>query len=392
MKISELAGIGVLLTLLAGCGGGTGAGEAARAAAEERGDASVYWDDSRLSPEELAARRMDMSWRSVVRVDTAANGEETANPEEWDDISSQTANFGPIHLPLHDDVSGPSVLRVQVLLNRALFSPGIIDGSWGSNTEKAVYWFQEREGLPATGRLDQPTFERLVSVAGTPDVIVREHQLTEQEVAGPFVRIPDDVYAHAELECSCYESLREKLSERFHSSADLLEQLNPGVELNSLTAGTTLRVPNVRSQQAAYGARVNRIVVSDAGKYVHALDEGGRILFHFPATLGSQYDPSPEGEYRVVRITEDPWWHYQPSILSYADDDAPEARVPPGPNNAVGVVWMALSKPHYGIHGTNSPETIGYATSAGCVRLTNWDAIFLATRTPEDTPVVFRDT
>jgi lipoprotein-anchoring transpeptidase ErfK/SrfK len=391
MKISKLSALVGLAALVGGCGGGP-AHDAGRPGAEEPGGASVYWDGSRPTAEELAQGRMDMSWRRVVRVDTVGDENDIGNPEEWEGISPQAVNTGPMHLPLHGDVSGPSVLRTQVLLSRAFFSPGILDGRWGSNTEKAIYWFQEREGLPATGRLDEPTFTRLVEVAGSPMELVRTHRLSEQEVAGPFVSMPDDVYERAELECSCYESLREKLSERFHASVDLLEQLNPGVDLNSVSAGSTLQVPNVRSQQAAYGARVASIVVSDAGRYVHALDENGRILFHFPATLGSQYDPSPEGDYRVTKITEDPWWHYQPSILSYADDDDPEARIPPGPNNAVGVVWMALSKPHYGIHGTNSPETIGYATSAGCVRLTNWDAIFLATRTPEGTPVSFRDT
>ncbi len=132
--------------------------------------------------------------------------------------------------------------------------------------------------------------------------------------------------------------------------------------------------------------------MSGQGSFVHALDRAGRILYHFPSTLGSTYDPSPQGSFTITSVTEDPWWHFQPSILAHVPDDKPEARIPPGPNNAVGLVWMDLSAPHYGIHGTKSPETIGYATSAGCVRLTNWDALFLSRRVAKGTPVRFRDT
>jgi hypothetical protein len=118
---------------------------------------------------------------------------------------------------------------------------------------------------------------------------------------------------------------------------------------------------------------------------VHALDAGGRILYHFPSTLGSTYDPSPQGSFTINDVTEDPSWHFQPKILEHVPDDKPDAMIPAGPNNAVGLVWMDLSEPHYGIHGTKSPETIGYATSAGCVRLTNWDALFLSKRVSKGT-------
>jgi lipoprotein-anchoring transpeptidase ErfK/SrfK len=297
-----------------------------------------------------------------------------------------------MHLPLHGDVAGPSVLRLQILLDRALFSPGAIDGRWGKNTEKAVYWLQRREGLPATGQVDERTFERLVELARRPEQLVREHRLTAKDVEGPFVSIPEDIYAQAELDCLCYESLTEKLSEMFHVTADVLRQLNPEVEMDQLTEGSTIRVPQVRDEWEGQVGQVARLVVSDEGSYVHAVDANGRIVYHFPSTLGSSYDPSPTGDHRVVSITEDPWWHYQPSILAHVDNSKPDARIPPGPNNAVGRVWMALSKPHYGIHGTKAPETIGYTSSAGCVRLTNWDAIFLSRRIDEGVPVEFRDT
>ncbi|CAN5717855.1 L,D-transpeptidase [soil metagenome] len=366
--------------------------ELAAAAERARGDANPHWNDSRATPEELERGRMDMSWRRVVVLDTTAMENGTPNPETWETITAATVNQRPTHLPLHGDVAGPSVLRAQILLDRALFSPGIIDGRWGANTEKAIYWLQRREGLPATGRLDERTFQRLAQLAGEPRQLVREHRLTEEDVEGPFVRIPDDIYEHARLDCSCYESLDEKLGELFHTSPDLLRKLNPRLDLASLTAGTGIYIPHVRDSQAVQGAQIAKLVVSDGGRYVHAVDANARIVYHFPATLGSSYDPSPEGQHKVTSITEDPWWHYQPAILSHVDSNRADARIPPGPNNAVGVVWMALDKPHYGIHGTRAPETIGYATSAGCVRLTNWDALFLSRRINEGTAVTFRDT
>jgi lipoprotein-anchoring transpeptidase ErfK/SrfK len=345
-----------------------------------------------LSDEEMERGRFNTDWRRVVQFDTIGfEDADSANPESWDDISPSTVNSGATHLPLHGDVSGPSVLSIQILLDRALFSPGIIDGRWGKNTEIALYWFQNREGLRATGRADQATFERLAVTAGEPRELVRTHRLSEDDVEGPFVDIPEDIYDKAELDCLCYESLAEKLGELFHTSPDLLRKLNPGIELSSLSAGQGIIVPNVRDAGAAPVGEVTRLVISAHGHYLHALNSSGRVLYHFPTTLGSSYDPSPDGTHTVRSITRDPWWHYQPAILEHVDNSEPDAKIPPGPNNAVGRVWMALSKPHYGIHGTSAPETIGYATSAGCIRLTNWDALFLADRIESGVVVEFSD-
>jgi lipoprotein-anchoring transpeptidase ErfK/SrfK len=360
--------------------------------AETRGEPDIFWDEGRLTAEELDRGRTDPSWRRVVLFDTVTeNGETNAFEEAWDEISVQRVNAGAMHLPLGDG-SGPSVLRAQILLDRAYFSPGIIDGRWGANTEKAVYWFQHREGLPATGRLDRRTFARLSQRAGNPTELIERYTLSPEDVEGPFIDIPESRYEQAELECMCYQSLEEKLAERFHTSPELLGRLNPEAALGEARAGQALFVPAVRDTAAFQGPLVARIVISDEGRYLHALDAAGRLVFHFPSTLGSQYSPSPTGDFRVTSVTEEPWWHYQPALLPTVDDDEPDARIPPGPNNAVGMVWMALSKPHYGIHGTDSPETIGTAVSAGCVRLTNWDAVFLSRRLADGTPVEFRDT
>jgi len=344
-----------------------------------------------MTPEELEAGRLSGEWTEVVTLDTTGSGQLARNPERWEQISAEQVNRGPIILPLGGDVAGPSVLRVQILLDRAFFSPGMMDGRWGKNTAKAVYFFQQREGLRTTGRVDSATFARLAEVAGAPSELVRAHRLTAADVEGPFVTIPDSIYEHARLECSCYESLGEKLTEQFHLSREVLEKLNPGVELDRLAAGTTIQVPNVPDSTSLARTAIDRLVVSGRGSYVHALDSGGRIVYHFPSTLGATYDPSPQGRFRVTRITPDPYWHYQPRLLARVPDDRPEARIPKGPNNRVGIVWMALSAPHYGIHGTDHPERIGYTSSAGCVRLTNWDARRLSKSIRPGVSVSFRD-
>jgi lipoprotein-anchoring transpeptidase ErfK/SrfK len=331
-----------------------------------------------------------VSTAATVRADSPVAAAGPAR-ERWTDISVATANSGTYALPVGRGHSGPSVLHVQVLLNRAFFSAGMLDGRWGRNTQTAVQWFQDREGLPVTGAVDSATYARLAAVAG-PDSTLRRHVLTAEDVRGPFVQIPSDIYAHARLRCSCYESLSEKLTETFASSAELLRKLNPGVNLDSAAAGDTLHVPALRDPEARPAGEVRQIVVSGSGAYLHALDADGRILYHFAATLGSSYDPSPAGDFAVTSIHPDPWWNYQPKLLAHLPDDRPNALIPPGPNSSVGKVWMALSAPHYGIHGTKSPETIGYAQSAGCVRLTNWDAVFLSKRLAPGTPVSFRNT
>ena len=363
-----------------------------QAAAARARAVQVAWNRrmAAMTPDEMNRARMDMSWQEVVQLD-APTGPDIPNPEKWEQITAQTVNTAPQHVPLHGDVGGPSVLRTQILLDRALFSPGIMDGRWGKNTAEALYWFQHREGLRKTARLDSATFQRLRQAAGNPRELVVRRTLTEDDVKGPFTPIPEDIYEHAKLDCSCYESLSEKLSETYHATPDLLEKLNPGVDLNTLRAGQQIYVPAVRDEDAAGRGQVAKLVVSGRGTYVHALDAGGRILYHFPSTLGGSYSPSPSGAFRVNGVTQDPSWHYQPDILVGVPDNEPDAMIPAGPNVAVGAVWIDLSEPHYGIHGTSEPQTIGYASSNGCVRLTNWDVKFLSRYVRAGVPVEFRD-
>jgi lipoprotein-anchoring transpeptidase ErfK/SrfK len=341
-------------------------------------------------PAQPAANRPRTTPAPAANAPAAGAASAGPAPEKWEDITVQSANSGVYRLPVGRGHSGPSVLHVQVLLNRAFFSAGMLDGRWGRNTQNAVIWLQAREGLPTTGAVDSVTYARMTQLAGAGPT-VREHVLTEDDVRGPFIDIPADIYAHARLRCSCYESLGEKLTETFQSTRELLGLLNRGVNLDTVRAGTRLYVPQVRDTAAAPAGIVRQIVVSGSGNYLQAVDSAGRILYHFAATLGSTIDPSPNGNFRVTSIHPNPWWNYQPRLLAHVPDDRPNALIPPGPNNAVGRVWMSLSAPHYGIHGTKSPETIGYAESAGCVRLTNWDVTFLSGRVAPGTPVSFRD-
>ncbi len=352
-------------------------------------EASALGEDQNLSKEEVEKGRLDQDWKSFVQLDPATEKAQTPITEKYSDISIESVNTKKQYTPLSGDVSGPSVFRAQLLLDRDQSSPGIIDGKWGKNTEKAVYWFQKKEGLPANGEVDQKTYQRLVELSGSADKLVTEQQLNEKDVSGPFVKIPSDIYEKAKMDCMCYESLTEKLSEMFHISPELLQQLNPKVKLDDLKAGDKIVAPNLRPADENTKKDVDRIIVSDGGHYVHALDAQGNILAHYPSTLGSDYNPSPSGEYKINSVTEKPTWHYQPELLN--EGSGKDAMIPPGPNNAVGMVWMDLSKPHYGIHGTSAPETIGYATSHGCIRLTNWDALALGRRTKTGTPVEFRD-
>jgi lipoprotein-anchoring transpeptidase ErfK/SrfK len=306
----------------------------------------------------------------------------------------------PARFPMKIPQEGPQALHLQVLLDRAGFSPGIIDGAWGLNAAKAITFFSNpssKEQLngdspPKVTSIDQPTYERLRREARSKPILKR-YAVTTKDLAGPFTEIPGNVYKQEKLKCLCYASPLEQFAERFHASQNLLRALNSSVRFDRLAQGTVITVPNVEADGSATPQDtmiVARLVISKKGYWTHALDENGRIIFHFPSTLGAGYDPSPTGDFKVTWVSRDPAFHYQPKLFHEVPDSDPDAHLPVGPNSPVGVVWMSLSKPHYGIHGTSSPETIGYANSHGCVRLTNWDALRLSDLVESGTPVQFR--
>jgi lipoprotein-anchoring transpeptidase ErfK/SrfK len=222
--------------------------------------------------------------------------------------------------------------------------------------------------------------------------VVKQYTVTADDVKGPFVSLPDDVYEKAKLTCLCYETEREKLAEKFHLDQDFLDTLNPDVKWSDLQAGATIVIPNVRDPLTTDQKDFAKVVISISGNSFDAFDAGGKIVFHGPTTLGSGYDPSPQETVHVVKVVPMPHFHYDPTLYHEVPDSNPDAQLAPGPNSPVGVVWMALSKPHYGMHGTPDPESIGYASSHGCVRLTNWDAAEVSHRIQPGVEVAFVDT
>lgn len=315
----------------------------------------------------------------------------TGQKESFKGLDANAINNAPINVPVTGDLRGPSVLRAQVYLDRIRFSVGSIDGRWGRNSGITVWWYQRARGIEPTGDVDEPTFRKLAEEAGYAPVVV-PYTLTAGDVKGPFTDIPDSPYDKAKLSHLNYRSLREELSERFHCTEDFLAELNPDVKFSELQAGQTINALNVRPPMTADQPDIARIIISISGNSFNAFDANGNVVFHAPTTVGAGYDPSPTETLHIVNIFQNPSFHYDPTLYHEVPDTMPDAHLPPGPNTPVGVVWMALSKEHYGIHGTDDPDSIGYASSHGCVRLTNWDAAEVSHRVKPGVLVSFVDT
>jgi lipoprotein-anchoring transpeptidase ErfK/SrfK len=296
------------------------------------------------------------------------------------------------------------VFHAQVLLDRAGFSPGVIDGMAGTSFNHAIEGFQEARGLQVNGQLDSPTRAALLQDRAPSSVTLR---IAESDAQGPFTQIPKEPEAQAKMERLAYRNLLEKLAEKFHTTPATVIALNrPDMVLQ---AGTVLRLPNVLPASRSYSGvkpdiaqllsdlningtqpKAERVVVDKSDKVVRVLAKDGKLLAQFPATLGSDKDPLPLGNWKVNTIAYNPPFKYQPKLFWDVADDKAEQMLPPGPNGPVGLVWIDLSKEHIGIHGTNSPETIKRAESHGCVRLTNWDVARLSQMIGNSTPVVFQ--
>jgi lipoprotein-anchoring transpeptidase ErfK/SrfK len=273
--------------------------------------------------------------------------------------------------PIADGGSRAATLRLQVLLERARFSPGEIDALGGGNTDRALAGFRERHGLGSDATLDVKTWAALTA---TDAQALAEYTVTDADVAGPFIDVPDDLMKQAELDRLAYASAAEALGEKFHATPALLEKLNPGTDLAK--PGTKIIVPNVLDLPSLPKAKT--VVVDESDATVSLLDEAGTKIAQFPATTGSSRDPLPIGEWTVKTVATDPAFHYNPELFWDADPEHAKAKIAPGPNNPVGTVWIDLSKPHYGLHGTPEPSLIGKTQSHGCIRLTNWSVLAVA--------------
>lgn len=281
------------------------------------------------------------------------------------------------------------ILATQVALDRSGFSPGEIDGKAGRNLQRALAAFQQSHQLNVTGRMDDQTWKALATTGGEVPPLV-EYAIADADVAGPFTPdIPPKLPDQAALDALNYRTPLEALAERFHSSPALLQQLNPGAMFQR--AGERLMVPNVASSPAPAPTSDVTVAVTKSTSALTIEDSSGRILFHAPVTSGSTHDPLPIGMWKVNGVQRNPKFHYNPELFWDATPGDRKATLQPGPNNPVGVVWIDLSKPHYGIHGTPEPSNIGHVESHGCVRLTNWDADRVAQWVKPGTKVVFRE-
>ena len=298
---------------------------------------------------------------------------------------------GTIHggAPPHRAPVVNEILATQVALDRSGFSPGEIDGKAGRNLQRALAAFQQSHQLPATGQMNDQTWKELATAGGDGPPLV-EYATTDADIAGPFTPdIPAKLPDEAALDALNYRTPLEALAEHFHSSPALLQQLNPGAMFQR--AGESLMVPNVASSRApSVGAEIT-VAVTKSTSALTVEDPSGRILFHAPVTSGSVHDPLPIGTWKVNGVQRNPKFHYNPELFWDATPGDRKATLQPGPNNPVGIVWIDLSKPHYGIHGTPEPSNIGHVESHGCVRLTNWDADRVAQWVKPGTKVVFRE-
>jgi len=298
-----------------------------------------------------------------------------------------------------------NVLQAEVLLDRAGFSPGVVDGHDGDNFAKALRAFQQVQGLQV-GPLDQATLEKLGQMGGGP--ALGEYTIQPQDVAGPFVaEIPRQFDEMAQLPQLAYPNPRQLIAAKFHMSEGLLAALNPGK--NFAEAGTVLSVPNVpqggddpavvaqelhqhrgnTGSSAAPGQAAARVVVNKGNRTVQVFSADNRLLAFLPASIGSAEKPAPSGTFQVARVDYNPTYTYDPVYHFKEQKTQHKATVKPGPNNPVGVVWIALSVKGYGIHGTPDPDAVGKTQSHGCIRLTNWDALTLARLVRKGTPVEF---
>ena len=366
-----------------------------------------------------------------------SEGDETAAPAPNANLADAMASRDPAegenYIPDIPDSEERAEMQLQVVLDREGFGPGVIDGAMGMSTENALRGFQEANGLEITGDLDEATRAALARWDNIP--ATRVVRIPEDWRSLTFSELPDEPAAQADLTSLGYESLDERLAERFHTTIEVLEALNPGgrpagatdspetdtapegageaddaaATRSSFAPGQLLRVPNVGADRIARDAvsdedwrrtlqmlgvgseqpEVERIVVSKSKGTLKAYDADEKLVALFTVTTGSEHDPLPLGDWSVKGVAYNPPFSYDPDLFWDASEADEEEQLPPGPNGPVGVVWIDLTKDHYGIHGTPEPQAIGRSQSHGCVRLTNWDAARLAQMVTGGTDVIF---
>lgn len=361
-----------------------------------------------------------------------------SEPSEENAATVETSASAVDAMGSNDDKAAPMVaqdvprplMQAQVILDRLGFTPGVVDGKMGLSTVNAIKGFQESRGMQVTGELDEPTVQALAEWNHIP--ATRIVTIPAEFANDEYVQIPEDRKEQAKLDRLGYRSLAEKLVERFHTTEAVLAELNPQLGAPASSGGATLadandagaaralaiayqagmelRVPNVGADRfdasqvkdpkwaaTLRGLGVGteqpsaaKIEVDKSDQVLRVFDDGGKLIAQFTATMGSEQFPLPLGTWKIQGVGHNPDWRYNPALLATAPKDDPKLTIPAGPNNPIGIVWIDLSKEHYGIHGTDEPSRIGRTESNGCIRLTNWDAARLAQMVKPGIEAVFK--